>query len=78
MTAAGPEGVEEGAPVEGRMSEPHDHAAAAGAPGASGPGDPGYEGEATVGDEGAAAGPEAFGDPFGRPETAEGADPAEP
>ena len=54
---------------EGRMSEPHEHATAAGAPGASGPGDPAYDGEATIGDEGAAAGPEAFDDPFGRPDT---------
>ena len=38
-------------------------------PGASGPGEPGYEGEAPVGDEGAAAGPEAYQDPFGRPES---------
>ena len=50
------------------MREPHEHAAAAGAPGASGPGDAGYEGEAMVGDEGAAAGPQSFQDPFGRPE----------
>lgn len=53
---------------EHRMTDPHEHAEAAGAPGASGPGDPGYEGEATIGDEGGAAGPEAFGDPFGRPD----------
>jgi len=51
----------------GRMSRPHDRADAAGAPGASGPGDPGYDGQATVGDEGAAAGAEAYADPFGRP-----------
>ena len=31
--------------------KPHPHAAAAGAPGASGPGDPAYDGEATIGDE---------------------------
>lgn len=37
-------------------------------PGASGPGEPGYEGDAPIGDEGAAAGPEAYQDPFGRPE----------
>lgn len=37
-------------------------------PGASGPGEPGYEGKATVGDEGAAAGDEAYDDPFGRPD----------
>jgi hypothetical protein len=41
----------------------------AAAPGSSGPGQPGYAGEATVGDEGAAAGPEAYGDPFGRPDS---------
>lgn len=40
----------------------------AAAPGSSGPGDQGYRGEATVGDEGAAGGPEAYQDPFGRPE----------
>jgi hypothetical protein len=45
--------------------------AAASSPGASAPGDPGYGGRATVGDEGAAAGPESFGDPFGRPEPGE-------
>jgi len=44
-----------------------DHAAAAGAPGASGPGEAGYDGAATVGDEGAAAGAESFVDPNGRP-----------
>ena len=33
-------------------------------PGASGPGEPGYEGEVTVGDDGA----ESSDDPFGRPE----------
>jgi hypothetical protein len=42
--------------------------AAASSPGASRPGEPGYEGRATVGDEGAAAGDESFQDPFGRPE----------
>lgn len=57
-------------PAEGRMREPHDRADAAGAPGASGPGDPAYDGEATIGDEGAAAGPESFDDPFGRPDPA--------
>ena len=51
------------------MREPHEHSAAAGAPGASGPGDAGYEGEAMVGDEGAVAGAEAFQDPFGRPDS---------
>ena len=49
------------------MAEPHEHASAAGTPGASGPGQLGYEGEAMVGDEGAVAGPESFDDPFGRP-----------
>ena len=39
-------------------------------PGASDPGDPGYEGDVAVGDEGAAAGPEAYQDPFGRPDSA--------
>ena len=48
--------------------------AAASSPGASAPGEPGYEGQATVGDEGAAAGPESFQDPFGRHEPDE-ADP---
>jgi hypothetical protein len=42
--------------------------AAASSPGASTPGEPGYGGRTTVGDEGAAAGPESFQDPFGRPE----------
>ncbi len=54
------------------MSEPHDHAAAAGSPGASGPGQVGYEGEAMVGDEGAVAGAESFDDPFGRPDSVPG------
>jgi hypothetical protein len=40
-------------------------------PGASGPGEPGYQGEAQVGDEGAAAGPESYEDPFGRPDSGE-------
>lgn len=75
MTAApgadetGSNGELEGGDDEARMQAPHSHASAAGAPGASGPGDPGYDGEATIGDEGAAAGPEAFADPFGRPDT---------
>lgn len=51
-----------------RMTDPHPHSNAAGAPGASGPGEDGYEGRATIGDEGAAAGPETFSDPFGRPD----------
>ena len=50
------------------MREPHEHSSAAGAPGASGPGEAGYEGEAMVGDDGAAAGAESFQDPFGRPD----------
>ena len=48
-----------------KAKDPGDHSAAAGAPGASGPGDPGYDGEATIGDEGAAAGAESFVDPNG-------------
>lgn len=59
--------------MSNRMKEPHEHSTAAGAPGASGPGEQGYEGEATIGEEGAAAGAEAFVEPFGRPDTA-GAD----
>ena len=39
------------------------------APGASGPGEPGYDGDVAVGDEGAAAGPEAYQDQFGRPDS---------
>lgn len=50
-----------------RAEDPGEHSAAAGAPGASGPGEAAYEGEATVGDEGAAAGPESFEDPNGTP-----------
>ena len=57
------------------MKEPHEHSTAAGAPGASAPGEPGYEGEATIGDEGAAAGEESFQDPFGRPDAMAEADP---
>ncbi len=38
-----------------------------GDPGASGPGEAGYEGAATIGDEGAAAGPESFVDSNGTP-----------
>jgi hypothetical protein len=38
---------------DNKMKDPHQHASAAGAPGASGPGDPGYDGEVQVGDEGA-------------------------
>jgi hypothetical protein len=50
---------------EALANDPGDHAAAAGAPGASGPGEQGYDGTATIGDEGAAAGPESFVDPNG-------------
>jgi hypothetical protein len=46
----------------------HRDGTAASSPGASAPGEAGYGGRATVGDEGAAAGPESFQDPFGRPE----------
>ena len=56
-----------------RAKDPGHHAAAAGAPGASGPGDPGYDGEATIGDEGAAAGPESFTDQNGTNEEITGA-----
>ncbi len=38
-------------------------------PGASGPGERGYEGDVAVGDEGAVADPEAYDDPFGRPDS---------
>lgn len=55
---------------------PHEHGSSAGAPGASAPGEEGYDGEATIGDEGAAAGPEAYVEPFGRPEPDE-AEPAD-
>lgn len=69
MTGAGQrEDEHDGGGGHHRMAEPHEHAAAAGAPGASGPGDPAYDGEVTLGDEGGAAGPESFDDPFGRPE----------
>jgi len=50
-----------------RAKDPGHHGSGAGAPGASGPGDAGYDGEATIGDEGAAAGPESFQDPNGTP-----------
>ncbi|MDQ3897915.1 MAG: hypothetical protein M3326_11865 [Actinomycetota bacterium] len=43
------------------------------APGASSPGEPGYDGDVAVGDEGAAAGPEAYQDPFGRPDSGDDA-----
>lgn len=48
-------------------NDPGEHSAAAGAPGASGPGEAAYDGAATIGDEGAAAGPESFQDPNGTP-----------
>jgi hypothetical protein len=41
---------------DNKMKEPHEHASEAGAPGASGPGDPGYEGDVTIGEEGASGG----------------------
>jgi hypothetical protein len=47
--------------------DPGHHSSGASAPGASGPGEAAYEGAATVGDEGAAAGPESFEDPNGTP-----------
>jgi hypothetical protein len=50
-----------------RAEDPGHHSSAAGAPGASGPGEAAYDGAATIGDEGAAAGPEAFVDPNGTP-----------
>lgn len=48
-------------------NDPGEHSSAAGAPGASGPGEAAYEGAATIGDEGAAAGAESFQDPNGTP-----------
>lgn len=65
-------------PEDTDWRHPHEHASSAGAPGASGPGEPSYEGEVTVGDEGAAAGPEAYQDPFGRPEPGEVDPPEQP
>ena len=56
-------------PRPNQMERPHEHASAAGASGAGGPGDAGYEGEVTIGEEGGAAGPESFQDPFGRPDS---------
>lgn len=57
-----------------RAEDPGHHSEAAGAPGASGPGEEAYAGKATIGDEGAAAGPESFQDPNGTPpEVAEAA-----
>ena len=50
-----------------RAKDPGHHSSAAGAPGASGPGEAAYDGAATIGDEGAAAGPESFQDPNGTP-----------
>ncbi len=52
--------------------EPAEHRPLA-APGGSGPQDPAYGGEATIGDEGAAAGPESFVDPTAAEEEAEAA-----
>ncbi len=52
----------------------HDDTTVRSSPGASGPEEQGYGGEVTVGDEGAAGGPEAYEDPFGRPDPAELAD----
>ena len=49
--------------------EDHDDTALRPSPGASGPGEPGYDGEVTVGDEGAVAGDEPHQDPFGRPDS---------
>lgn len=43
------------------------------APGGSGPGEPAYEGDVTLGDEGAAAGRESFVDPTATEEEAEAA-----
>ena len=59
------------------MSTPVDDrdATAASSPGSSSPGEPGYDGRVTVGDEGAAGGPESFDDPFGRPEPAKPPEP---
>jgi hypothetical protein len=59
---------EQGGRESGRRGSPP-RANPAAAPGSSGPGEHGYSGAATVGDEGAAAGPAAFGDPFGRPDS---------
>ena len=52
---------------EPRKHDPRDDTTIRPSPGASDPGEPGYEGDAAVGDEGAAAGPESYEDPFGRP-----------
>ncbi len=43
------------------------------APGGSGPGEPAYEGDVTLGDEGASAGPETFVDPTASEKEAEAA-----
>ncbi len=50
----------------GNRREPHEHAAAAGAPGASAPGEPGYDGEVTIGEDAAAPSGQ-YASPFGRP-----------
>lgn len=52
----------------------HDDTTARTSPGASGPGEQGYSGEATIGDEGAAAGNAPYQDSSGRPGPPELAD----
>lgn len=54
-------------------NEPPDGEFLGGSPGASGPEDPAYDGVATLGDEGGAAGPESFVDPNASEEEAEAA-----
>ena len=49
--------------------DPRDDTTIRPSPGASSPGEPGYEGDVALGDEGAAAGPESYDDPFGRPDS---------
>jgi hypothetical protein len=61
----------------GAVTERTDHGFVGGAPGASAPGEPGYEGEATIGDEGARAGPESFLDPDTDPAEEDAAIPPE-
>ncbi len=51
----------------GSMRQPHEHGAAAGAPGASAPGEPGYDGEVTIGDDAVVAPSDQYTSPFGRP-----------
>lgn len=60
----------------GRTEPPAPQTNPAAAPGSSGPEEQGYDGAATVGDEGAAAGPEAYQDPFGRDDDGEQPDPS--